>query len=84
MRDVVAGMLVMGYGVAALFFLRFWRRSGERIFAFFATAFVLLALQRFGLAIVDLIPIGPTPLYTLRLLAFVVLLAGILEKNRQG
>lgn len=84
MTHFVAGLLVMGYAVAALFFLRFWRRSGERLFAYFAAAFALLALQRASLAVVDLLPLSETALYTVRLLAFVLILAGIIDKNRSA
>lgn len=80
MRQFVAGLLTMGYLVAGLFFLRFWKRSGERLFVFFALAFALLAAQRLGLSLLTSIDSGW--LYATRLLAFVLLLAGILEKNR--
>ena len=81
MRAFVAGLLTMGYLVAALYFLRFWKRSGERLFVFFALAFALLATQRMGLI---LLTFDSTWLYALRLLAFVLLLVGILEKNRSA
>jgi hypothetical protein len=80
MRAFVAGLLTMGYLVASLYFLRFWKRSGERLFVFFALAFALLATQRLGLIL--LTSLDSTWLYGLRLLAFVLLLVGILEKNR--
>ena len=81
MRAFVAGLLTMGYLLAALYFLRFWKRSGERLFVFFALAFALLATQRMGLI---LLTFDSTWLYALRLLAFVLLLVGILEKNRSA
>lgn len=81
MKAFVAGLLTMGYLVASLYFLRFWKRSGERLFVFFALAFALLATQRMGLI---LLTSDSTWLYGLRLLAFVLLLVGILEKNRSG
>ena len=79
MREFVAGLLTMGYMVSALYFLRFWRRSGERLFVFFALAFALLAAQRLGLTF--LTAIDSNWLYGTRLLALLLLLAGILEKN---
>ena len=39
--------------VAALFFLRFWRRMKDRFFAFFAAAFAALAVDWLGLAVTD-------------------------------
>jgi hypothetical protein len=78
----VAGLLVMGYGVAALFFARFYRQSRDRLFLFFAAGFALLAVQRLSLAAAELLPMPVTTYYVLRLAAFVVILAGILDKNR--
>lgn len=80
MREFVAGLLTMGYLVAALFFLRFRRRTGEPLFLFFALAFLLLAVQRVGLTF--LTSVDDVWLYGARLLAFLLLLAGIIEKNR--
>lgn len=79
MTAFVAGLLVMGYAVAGLYFLRFWRDTRDQLFAYFALAFLLLAVQRGLLAMLVL---GTTWLYGLRLLAFVLLLAGIIAKNR--
>ena len=78
----VAGVLVMGYAVAALFFARFYRVSGDRLFLFFAAGFALLAFQRLSLAAAVLLPLPLTAYYLLRLAAFVVILVGILDKNR--
>lgn len=79
---VVSGALAMGYGLAALFFTRFWRRSRVPLFAWFAVAFVLLALQRVMLALMVREPGAMPWSYTVRLLAFVLLLVGIAAQNR--
>ena len=39
----LAGAIAMGFAVAALFFLRFWRRTRDVLFLAFAAAFALLA-----------------------------------------
>jgi len=83
MTHFVAGILVLGYVVAALFFARFWKESRDRLFLFFAAGFALLAIQRTTLAIAYLLPVPLTTHYVLRLAAFVVILAGILDKNRR-
>lgn len=78
----VAGALAMGYLVAALFFVRFWRRARERLFLAFAAAFGLMALAQ-GLQI-----FAPgdrdwdAHVYWTRLAAFVVIILAILHKNR--
>ena len=79
---LAAGALTMGYAVAALFFFRFWRQTSDRLFAFFSASFAILALQRVGLALTVDIQSNAVWLYSLRLIAFLLILAAILEKNR--
>lgn len=79
----VGGMIAMGYCAAALFFLRFWRRTRDRLFAIFAAAFVLLALQQLGLAISGRPTEGSAFLYLPRLIAFLLILYAIVDKNRK-
>ncbi|MEJ7758181.1 MAG: DUF5985 family protein [Gemmatimonadaceae bacterium] len=80
--SLVSGALVMGYLVAATFFLRFSRRTGDRLFTFFSVAFVLLAVHRLALALVTDVAANAIWLYVLRLLAFLIILAAIADKNR--
>ena len=82
LNAVASGTLVMGYLVAGLFFLRFWRDTRDRLFAIFAGAFWLLALQRALLTVIDHSPGTAVWLYGLRVLAFVLILAAIIDKNR--
>ena len=79
---LVSGMLVAGYAVAGLFFLRFWRETRDRLFGIFAGAFFVLGLQRLLLALLETSPAGAVWLYVIRLLAFVLILAAIVDKNR--
>ena len=80
----ISGLLLAGYAVAGLFFLRFWRRSGDRLFAWFAAAFWLLAAQRGALAAVGPASAASTWLYGVRLVAFLLILAAVIDKNRPG
>ena len=77
-----SGALAMGYVVAALFFARFWRRTGVALFAWFGVAFVLLAAQRVMLVLIERAPDAMPWSYTVRLLAFVLILLGIAAQNR--
>ena len=79
---LVSGMLVAGYAVAGLFFLRFWHDTQDRLFGIFAGAFWLLGVQRALLALMETTPAGTVWLYGIRLLAFVLILAAIVDKNR--
>ncbi|HEX5972926.1 MAG TPA: DUF5985 family protein [Gemmatimonadaceae bacterium] len=78
----ISGLLTSGYAVAALFFLRFWRRTGDRLFAFFSASFALLVVQRVLLAWAASGNVDADWLYLVRLLAFALILFAIIDKNR--
>jgi hypothetical protein len=75
------GTVVMACVVIGLFFMRFWRRTRDRLFAIFAVAFWLLGLNWLLLAIFGRNETH-TALYLIRLLAFVLILLAVIDKNR--
>jgi len=79
---LVSGAITMGYAVAGLFFLRFWRETRDRLFFIFAGAFWVLGLQRLVLVFSRDMIEDHTPLYLVRLFAFLLILGAILDKNR--
>jgi hypothetical protein len=83
MEEFIMGAIAMGSLIAALFFLRFWRETGDRLFVMFAISFVLLGITRLGLAISDDTVEGETHWYWARLAAFVLILIAIVDKNRR-
>ena len=76
------GMIVMCCLIIGLYFVRFYRKSRDRLFLFFATAFWLLGANWFVLVFYNGEEPGHAHLYILRLVAFVILLIGIWDKNR--
>ena len=84
MTGMMSGAIIMGDLVAALFFLRYWRDTRDRLFVFFAAAFCLLATQRVWLVFVPPGSYLESVTYLLRAAAFAVIIAGILDKNRSG
>ncbi len=86
MKIYVWGVLAMASLIAAIFFLRYWRESRERLFAYFALAFAGLAANWTGLAMIDhpAAEARQEYAYVVRLIAFVILLIGILDKNRRS
>lgn len=84
LSQLISGALMMGYFVAGLYFLRFWRDTRDRLFGIFAAAFWLLAAQRAALALTANSAEEQLLLYSVRLLAFVLILAAIIDKNRGG
>lgn len=78
----ISGALAAGYCIAALYFAKFWRQTRDRLFGFFAAAFVLLFLQRLALALATDLIADTAWYYVVRLLAFALILAAIIDKNR--
>ena len=79
--DFLSGAVTLGFFVASMFFLRFWRRTHDWLFIAFAAAFALLALNQ---ALAAVLGAGDelTPYtYILRVLAFVLILLAIIDKN---
>ena len=79
---LISGALAAGYAVAALFFLRFYRDTRDRLFLYFAVAFALLTVQRVTLAWAAQTGRGTAVHYVIRLAAFLIILAAIIDKNR--
>lgn len=79
---VISGVLAAGYLLAGLYFLKFYRQTRDRLFAFFAAAFALLVIQRLALALAPDLIGDSTWYYVVRLLAFALLAVGIIDKNR--
>ncbi|MBC7836102.1 MAG: hypothetical protein H7Y88_13535 [Phycisphaerales bacterium] len=94
LHQFMLGALVMASAVIGLWFLRSWRRSGERLFLVFAVAFWLLAVNWAMLAFWrvpgDLDGGDGTAsdesrvvMYVIRLAAFLCIIAGVVLKNRR-
>ena len=78
------GVLAMGYVAVALSLIRLWRASRDRLFAYFIVAFALLAAERVAAVLTLSVLEDVTWLYLLRLSAFVLIVAAIVDKNRRG
>jgi hypothetical protein len=82
MEPMAVGAIAAGYAVAGVFFLRFWRDTRDRLFALFALAFFVLAVNR---VVGALLPAPDRdPVYWVRFAAFAVILLAIVDKNRSG
>jgi hypothetical protein len=76
------GGTALGCWAIGLLFLQFWRRSGDRLFGFFAAAFWMLSANWLILAISYPADEVRHWVYAMRIVAFLILIAGILDKNR--
>ena len=83
MRPVLSGALTAGFLVAALYFARFWKQSQDRLFLYFAAAFVLLGMNALALGLST--PQGDlrVVIYGLRLAGFLLILYAIYDANRK-
>lgn len=84
MYQLITGMLAILSLVAALFFAMSWRRSGDRFFLIFALAFTLLGLERLILGILNLPESPLLSIYIVRLVAFLLIIIAIVDKNRSA
>lgn len=64
------------------FFLRFWHTSRDRLFLIFAAAFWTLSLHWALLGLADVANESRHYFYLLRLLAFALIIVGVIDKNR--
>jgi hypothetical protein len=77
------GASAMGACTCGLFFLRFWHRTRDRLFLIFGLAFWLLAADRIiSVFHYDAQEETRSAIYLIRLLAFLMILGGIWDKNR--
>lgn len=83
MTQFFNGACAISSAVIGLFFLRYWRVSADRLFAFFTAAFWLFAAHWVALAVVAPSDEERHWLYLVRLIAFVAIIAGIVDKNRR-
>lgn len=81
MIEFVSGAVAFGFVVGAVFFLRFWRQTGDRLFLAFAIAFALLALNQLFSTALEAGDERVTYTYILRVLGFVLILWAIVDKN---
>lgn len=81
LKAMLAGAIMVSAWAIFLFFLRFWRKTGDRLFAFFAAAFLLLGVERISISIAS--SETGSYVYLIRLLAFVLILIAIVDKNRK-
>jgi len=82
LSEVLLGAIAMGSLAIGLFFLRFWHETRDRFFLLFALSFFVEGVNRVALALSDKPNEGASALYGVRLLAFLLILAAIVDKNR--
>ena len=82
MNLMLLGAIAMANLTISLFFLRFWKKTGDSFFIFFAISFGLEGFNRILLAIYTDTDENRPFLYLVRLVSFVLILIAIIDKNR--
>jgi cell division protein FtsW (lipid II flippase) len=82
LNSFLAGAATISLLVIAMFFLRFWKRTHDRLFLFFAGAFLLMMVERIIRTVA-----GENEwaayVYIVRLAAFILIIVAVLDKNRR-
>lgn len=81
MDAFLLGAIAMGCAVAALYFFRFWRGSGDRFFLWFGLSFLVEALNRTHFALSGARYEEAQLYYLIRLGSYGLILWAIIEKN---
>ena len=81
MSDFLDGATMLASLGVALFFLKYWRSTGDRLFAVFAAAFTVFAVNRVLLVALDETSEYRTGVYLLRAAAFTLIALAIVDKN---
>ena len=83
MNAMLMGAIAVASGVAALFFLRFWRSTRDRFFLYFALSFGIEAVNRVALAWVGAESELQPVFYLVRVVAYGLIVLAIVQKNRK-
>ena len=81
MTAFLSGAVTLGMIVACLFFVRFWHKTSDRFFLAFAMAFFLLAVNQALALWIGGADERAGYTYLIRVLAFVLILIAIVDKN---
>jgi len=81
MAAFASGALTLGFLAIGLFFLKFWRRTGDGLFLAFAVAFALLATNQAVPVLFGVPSENQGYIYLLRLAAFLLIILAVLRKN---
>jgi hypothetical protein len=83
MNQVLAGGIAVASLVAGLFFFRFWRHTRDRFFLYFALSFWIEAGNRIALGLLVDTNEDGVVFYSVRVLAYGLILLAIWQKNRR-
>lgn len=81
LAPVLEGATAFASLMASIYFLKFWRRTSDALFLFFAAAFAIDAVARFLLAVVQVTDSSEPVYFIPRLVTFGLIALSIAGKN---
>ncbi len=82
MNQFLLGSIAIGSFVIGLFFLRYWRSTGDRFFLYLMLSFWIETINRVAIAWTKALSEDAPVFYWVRLVSYVMILLAIWEKNR--
>lgn len=83
LNTFLSGAIMMASLVTGLLFFRFWKTTGDRLFFYFGIAFSLMTVERWILVSIHPANELRPYVYTVRLVAFIIIAIAIVDKNRK-
>lgn len=81
LAPVLSGATAFASLLASVYFLKFWRRTADTLFLFFAAAFAIDAVARFVLAVVQATNASEPVYFIPRLITYSLIVLSIVGKN---
>lgn len=82
MNQMLMGGIAVASFLVGVFFLRFWRQTGDRFFLYFALSFWIEAANRVVLGLLADAGEDDVLFYSVRVVAYGLILVAIWHKNR--
>lgn len=82
MKLVLLGAIAMACLIISLIFIRFWTKTRDRFFLFFAISFAIAGVGRLMLGLLPHTDDQTPLIYLTQLFAFIVIIYAIADKNR--
>lgn len=82
MIDLLIGAIAFASFIVGLIFFRFWHRTRDRFFLYFAASFWLEGANRLHAGLTQILYDDTMLRYVIRLIAYGLILLAIWEKNR--
>ena len=80
----LVGVITTASLASGVFFLKFWRDTRDKLFLVFAIAFIVEGVNRAAVLMLPQPNEGRPVIYLVRCFAFLLIVAGIINKNRQA